>query len=153
MRVIGLKSGLLALCAFAGSGLAALAQTSNADIKGNWTFESELDIACSFNGTAYIGEAFEGGLTCELTAHQACPIPGSDDEESWTVRQSCTVEREGDELVIRSTIKELLGGNVSDTYRPDNFYLEIKNKDLMDGFLVSYAAHPATWTRSEEPTS
>ena len=110
-------------------------------------------MACTFDGTAFIGEALEGGIACELTAHQSCPVIGQDEEVAWTVRQVCTIEREGDQVLLRSEIREFLNGNYSDSYLPDNFILTIKNGQLMEGELVSYAAHPARWTRDEGPIS
>lgn len=134
-------------------GNTAQAQSKNADITGNWTFKSELDINCTFDGTAFIGEDIDGGLYCELTAHQSCPVPGSDETDSWTVRQTCQVKRDGNMLEVRATIEEFLDGNYSETYRPDDFYLWIRNKDLMEGYLYSWTATPAKWTREKGPIS
>lgn len=144
-----LLTGAVALA----GGTAAIAQANNSDIHGNWTFEAELDQACSFDGTAYIGEALDGGTACELTALQYCPDPSGGEAVSWRVRQTCTIQRKGDQLLIRSEIQEFLDGNFSDTYRPDNWMLEVVNDNLMEGRLVSYASHPARWVRDEGPTS
>lgn len=149
---------LAALSAFIFSGVAlAGAQTDDSEprhnIRGNWTFVSELDQPCTFDGTAFIGEALEGGLACELTAHQSCEAVGQDDPVSWTVRQTCKVTRSGNQLLIQSEIKEFLGGNFSASYLPDHFILDVKSDDLMEGSLVSYSRHPAKWTRDEGPIS
>lgn len=134
-----------------GGAVSASAQSDRSNIQGNWTFVTDIGPSCGFEGTAIIAEALDGGLTCEITAHQACPADGSG--SSALVRQSCTIDRTGNKLTLISTIEEFLGGTVTTGYQPDNFYLLIISSDKMEGYMSSIGEAPSVWTRDEGSTS
>lgn len=114
------------------------------DISGDWTFVANVDPVCSFSGSALLTRT-EGPTQfgCELTAIQVCP------SGTWQVRQSCSANTVGDELVITSQIEEFIQGEQTGGYRPDNFKLKIKSADHMRGVLISWGAHIAEFRRSD----
>ncbi|MEL7481090.1 MAG: hypothetical protein AAGJ29_05985 [Pseudomonadota bacterium] len=122
----------------------SMAEETN--VTGNWTFTAWIDSTCEFTGVARLGPPADDGAprSCELTARQVC-----NDDLSWTVRQTCTANRSGDRLIIRSEIAEFLEGGPSPSYLPDNFVLSIESSKRMFGALHSYGVHKAVWQREE----
>lgn len=115
-----------------------------ADISGEWSFVAKTEDDCSFTGVALLTKTDSPNrFGCELTALQVCTV------ETWQVRQSCSANRLGDQLIITSKIEEFLQGEETGAYMRDNFSLKIKSADLMRGVLLSWGSHVAEFRRSE----
>lgn len=135
---------------FGAPALADSAEGTNADIVGNWAFQSNTYDGCDFGGVASLTPAEEPNMyECELTARQACPVLNIE----WVVRQSCIAERNGDRLTIRSRIEEFLVGEPTESYWPDNFVLTVRSSGHMTGSLVSHGVHPTEFVRQSEGIS
>lgn len=140
------------LCLFLSIVSAPATADETADIRGSWTFRANTGGNCAFGGKAVIfspvnpnAENFE----CELTARHYCPW-----SFDFIVQQTCTVEREANEIRIRSTIVEFLNNAPTASYVPDDFDLTVKSRDTMIGVLATkYGNYPAKWTREEGSTS
>ena len=123
-----------------------------ADIRGSWTFRANTGGNCAFGGKAVIFSPVNPNaseLECELTARHYCPF-----SFDFIVHQTCTVERNADDIEIRSTIEEFLNNTPSASYVPDDFNLTIKSNGTMIGVLTTrYGDFPSKWTREEGSTS
>ncbi len=141
-----------ALCGPGALFLPAAAQDNGAgrpDVTGSWTFIANVHPACTFTGTATLTATDNPNLYgCELTANQIC-----EPDFDYSVRQTCTARRVGNQLSIRSEITEFLRGEPSDYYFPDNFSLSIKSGQRMFGALISSASFSAEFIRSEDGIS
>ena len=70
------------------------------------------------------------------------------------VLQQCEARRFGNQVSIRSQIKEMLEQKVEGLiYVPDNFSLTIQDQSRMWGALVSAATAPVEFRRSEDGIS
>jgi len=134
------------------SGLAAIALSGPAlasDITGSWTFTANVEEPCTFTGVAVLSASEnDGRYGCELTAKQICG-----ETIRYTVRQSCTAVRTGEQLSIQSEIEEFIEGEPTPFYFPDNFALTIQSDSRMAGALVSSSTYRAIFTRSLEGIS
>lgn len=140
-------SGALLLCAVTLPAMGDEAEPpvgTIADVSGEWSFVAQTDDDCSFTGVALLTRTENPNkFDCELTALQVCTV------ETWQVRQSCTANRLGDQLIITSQIEEFIQGAETGAYMRDNFSLKIKSADLMRGVLLSWGSHVAVFRRSE----
>lgn len=119
------------------------------DLRGTWKFTAKTyDDWCAFGGQATIFSApdtITSDYACELTARHYCVL-GSD----YIVRQVCTIEVEGNEVRVRSTIVEFLKDGDEDTYWPDHFNLTFNPKTgEMIGVLESFGVWKSRWQRSD----
>lgn len=124
----------------------ALASSDEARIAGQWSFTAELDVDCSFGGTAHLEHVGDGKYVGELTARQSCDLL----EQDYLVRQDCHANLFGNQVSVRCRIVEFINGFESEFYYPDNFTLTISSPTRMYGALVSSGeANPAEWKRAE----
>lgn len=120
--------------------------TAQTNIAGRWSFTADIELDCTFGGTAVLENTGDGRYTGELTARQSCPML----EDDYLVRQDCTASVLGNQVSVRCTIVEFINGFSSPFYYPDNFTLTIGSPDRMHGALVSSGtANPAEWRRAE----
>lgn len=149
---------LLATCLVAltlgvfGSGATAEANEDGGDptdILGAWTFATKpyRGGECRMSGTMVLSpDPEEGVYSCELTAIEKCTMWGQS-----VVIQSCTVRRFGDQVSVRSFIKEMLEMKPQAEgliYVPDNFALTVQSQNRMYGSLVSAATAPVEFIRN-----
>lgn len=119
------------------------------DITGSWTFTASVEEPCTFTGVAVLSpQETDSRYGCELTAKQICG-----EAVRYTVRQTCTAVRTGDQLSIQSEIAEFIEGDPTPFYFPDNFALTIQSDSRMVGALVSSSSYRAIFTRSLEGIS
>lgn len=133
--------------------LPATADTKDpGDVLGSWSFQTKpyRQGACIMTGTMRLSAHPEEGLyACELTAVEVCSMWGRS-----VVLQTCNARRFGNQVSIRSEIKEMLEQKFEGlTYVPDNFTLTIQNHTRMWGALVSAATAPVEFRRSEDGIS
>ena len=135
---------LLALCAVA---MPVQAQEPAPNIAGVWTFEAQIGNGCSFSGQATVQRKKKTSrYVCELTARQSCPLI----DIEYLVAQTCKMTVTGNQVSVRSEIKEFLQGEESPSYYPDSFTLTIRDASTMFGALLSpYGASRAQWRRAE----
>lgn len=119
------------------------------DITGNWTFIANVEAPCELTGVAQLSATEDPQrYGCELTARQVCG-----DSIRFTVRQSCSAVRTGEQLSIQSNIEEFIEGEPTPFYFPDNFALTINSDSRMSGALVSSSTYRAVFIRSIEGVS
>ncbi|MBR9835188.1 MAG: hypothetical protein GYB42_08370 [Alphaproteobacteria bacterium] len=141
-----MRGALAILLLIAASPQPALAKSDEARIAGQWSFTADLDVDCSFGGTAHLEHVGDGKYVGELTARQSCDLL----EEDYLVRQDCKANLFGDQVSVRCRIVEFINGFGSEFYYPDNFTLTISSTTRMYGALVSSGeANPAEWKRAE----
>ncbi|MEM1146647.1 MAG: hypothetical protein AAGA72_02695 [Pseudomonadota bacterium] len=133
--------------------LPATADTKDpSDVLGSWSFQTKpyRQGACIMTGTMRLSAHPEEGLyACELTAVEVCSMWGRS-----VVLQTCNARRFGNQVSIRSEIKEMLEQKFEGLiYVPDNFTLTIQNHTRMWGALVSAATAPVEFRRSEDGIS
>ena len=87
-------------------------------------------------------DVFDG----RLAAHEKC-----ENGPSYDATQSAHAYREGDKLVIESTLEQVLP--LHSDYWPDNFALTVVNGALMIGELRSASVASATFRRHENLVS
>ncbi|MEL6725518.1 MAG: hypothetical protein AAFP81_01400 [Pseudomonadota bacterium] len=146
---------LTALCAGL-IGLALLPASADTkdpgDVLGSWSFQTKpyRQGECIMTGTMRLSSHPEDGLyACELTAVEVCSMWGRS-----VVLQKCQARRFGNQVSIRSEIKEMLEQKVEGLiYVPDNFSLTIQDHSRMWGALVSAATAPVEFRRSEDGIS
>jgi hypothetical protein len=140
------RAALFAL-AVALAPLPASAQTpedgAEADISGDWEFETEVYGLCQMRGDLTLTatsdpDVYEG----RLMAYESC-VGG----RRYEAEQTTLAYRRGDQLVIESRLKLVRPSPVS--YMPDNFALTIMSGALMVGELRSADIAPATFRRTE----
>lgn len=141
----GLMQGLIPASATTGS-------ETSAEILGRWVFQTAAYRAgdCRMSGQLSLSEHPEAGrYTCELIAHEQCETWGS-----AKVHQTCSAQRFGTQVSIRSRIAEVLeatgpsGSEIEIGYVPDNFALTIQGPDRMYGALVSAITASAEFRRA-----
>lgn len=122
------------------------------DVLGSWTFQTKpyREGQCLMSGTMRLSENPEEGLYgCELTAVEVCTMWGRS-----VVLQKCDARRFGNQVSIRSQIKQMLEQKTEGLiYVPDNFSLTIQDHSRMFGALVSAATAPVEFRRAEEGIS
>ena len=108
------------------------------DVLGSWSFQTKpyRQGQCIMTGTMRLSSHPEDGLyECELTAVEVCSMWGRS-----VVLQECKARRFGNQVSIRSEIKQMLEQKVEGLiYVPDNFSLTIQDPSRMWGALVSAA--------------
>mgnify|MGYP003131427200 CR=1 FL=1 len=126
--------------------------TDPTDVLGTWSFQTKpyRNGQCLMSGTMYLSpHPDESQYNCELPAVEVCSMWGRS-----VVRQSCKARRFGDQISIRSEIKEMLESKVEGLiYVPDNFTLTIQSADRMFGALVSAVTAPAEFRRANDGIS
>lgn len=135
------------------SSLPASADTKDPrDVLGSWSFQTKPYRAgeCIMTGTMRLSShPGEGLYACELTAVEVCSMWGRS-----VVLQECEARRFGNQVSIRSRIKQMLEQKVEGLiYVPDNFSLTIQDPSRMWGALVSAATAPVEFRRSEDGIS
>ena len=122
------------------------------DVLGSWSFQTKpyRQGQCIMTGTMRLSSHPEDGLyECELTAVEVCSMWGRS-----VVLQECKARRFGNQVSIRSEIKQMLEQKVEGLiYVPDNFSLTIQDPSRMWGALVSAATAPVEFRRSEDGIS
>lgn len=122
------------------------------DVLGSWSFQTKpyRQGQCIMTGTMRLTTAPEAGLyACELTAMEVCSMWGRS-----VVLQACTARRFGNQVSIRSEIKQMLENKTEGLYYvPDNFSLTIQDAGRMWGALVSASTAPVEFRRTEDGVS
>ena len=137
------KSLLIGACAALSLSLTSAADTAKdpGDVLGSWSFQTKpyREGRCLMTGTMRLTPAPEEGVYgCELTAMEMCSMWGRS-----VVLQECKARRFGNQVSIRSTIKEMLENKTEGLYYvPDNFSLTIQDATRMWGALVSASTAP-----------
>lgn len=140
------QAGLVIAMALLPMGVTTAQTADDANIAGHWTFTAQLEIDCSFAGTARFEHQGDNKYTGELVATQSCP----ELEQDFVVRQDCRISQINSQVSVRCTIVEFINGFESGAYYPDNFALTVASPKRMYGALVSAGdAKPAEWLRSE----
>jgi hypothetical protein len=123
--------------------LDARAQPASASILGDWEMEALLEPArdCTITGQAHIDPGDQEGLRVRLSVRETCRSGGD-----WRAEQRCRALRKDAGVHIFCTV-------VSDTpyYYRDNFALDIRSSQLMEGWLLSSLSGHATWRRPAAP--
>lgn len=155
-----IRAGLAMLVALSCPLAPALAQSSgeDADITGRWLFETKIYWAdCRLTGELNLepGDA-EGVYVGELIAREKCEALRDEtgaiiDNFEYYAEQSVIAERDGDRLVITSTLVHVVPS--PDNYWPDNFTLTIVDRSLMNGDLISFNTAPAVFYRGDAPVA
>lgn len=119
---------------------------------GNWRFQSVpyRDHTCQISGTMQIRpDKQTGDLACAFTAVEACI-----GQDRWIVEQTCSVEKNGDQIAMRSSIINFIESDIiADTYMPDHFVLNIDSADRMSGQLISAVSAAVEFVRLQEIVS
>jgi hypothetical protein len=123
-----------------------------ADILGEWGFESIFTdpvLGCdrSLTGDVFISQTPDPAVyECTMTARDYCP-------EVFDIRaeQTCVASRDGEKLVIESTIETVEPPEALGTYWPDNFLLTIIDGANMVGTLDSAIVTSARFFRRLGP--
>lgn len=122
------------------------------DVLGSWSFQTKpyREGRCMMTGTMRLSDApGEGLYACELTAMEMCSMWGRS-----VVLQTCKARRFGNQVSIRSEIKQMLEDKIDGLYYvPDNFTLTIQDASRMWGALVSASTAPVEFRRSEDGIS
>lgn len=125
-----LRSVWLAFAA-AGALFAAGASSAHADdLAGDWKFETGVfDGSCKITGSfRFIQTRSKDTYTCEFESEQFC----SADQTSVKVRQSCTAQRIGKRVAIKSRVEEVIERkpDYGGSYYADNFIVSISRKGV-----------------------
>ncbi len=135
-----------------GKAEASAREETASGILGFWVFETTVYRGgdCRMTGQLNLSADPETGhYACELIAQEQC--------ETWgraRVHQTCTAQRFGNQVSIRSRIAEVLeatgptGAEIDIGYVPDNFALTIQGPDRMYGALVSAVTATAEFRRA-----
>lgn len=149
---VGLGVGLLHLGALYPIANAQQAGAGIDKALGNWTFQSVpyRDNTCQMSGTMQIRpDAKTGTLSCAFTAIEACI-----GQEQWIVQQTCSVERNGNQIAMRSSIINFIEADVfTDSYMPDHFILNVDSSTKMTGQLISTISAQVEFVKLEENVS
>jgi len=125
---------------------------SKYDILGSWSFRTKpyRNGQCMMTGTMRLTESGTPDVyACELTAMEMCAMWGRS-----VVLQSCQARRFGQQVSIRSEIKEMLESKTEGLfYEPDNFSLTIQNASRMWGALISASTAPVEFRRAQHGIS
>ena len=140
----------LVLFALIAAPAAAQETSSTPDISGSWTFETgPYNTACRITGRMFIDQPNENGdRSCEFVTFEDCK------SHTAEVRQSCVVEQNELNLMIRSEIVAIEWQEpIAYGYAPDHWRLIIRDADNMTGRLVSASSARVTFTRESIPIS
>jgi len=154
-RMLSLAS--LALCAVllpfsANTQSEAPGFTSPSPVIGSWSFESSRyrGGTCVMSGHMNIRPTATAGVyACNFTAIEDCT-----GQDTWIVEQSCKAVNRDGRLSIKSNIENFLESKeITDSYVPDNFSLEVESRERMSGSLVSAVIAPVEFRRKPDNLS
>jgi len=147
--------GLLSATLLSASLSTASAQSADKGIDraiGSWSFQSVpyRDETCQMSGTMQIRPDTDSvGLACAFTAVEACI-----GEDRWIVEQICSVDHNGDQLAMRSSIINFIEADTfTGSYMPDHFVLTIESASRMSGQIISSISAGVEFVRQEEAVS
>ncbi len=109
----------------------ASAQDIGHSIAGDWNLETgEFEEGCHIEGVINLEKTpIPGAYSCRFVSEQICKWPGVDEPHRYIkVQQTCSAQRVGDGVVIKSEVEEILevrATTPSGGYYPDNFVLRL----------------------------
>ena len=121
-------------------------------IVGAWSFETELyrGQSCKMSGNMNINPTDRPNVfNCSFTAIEDCI-----GQDEWVVEQTCKLVNTEGRLTVKSQIVNFLQSKeYTASYAPDHFSLQVQNRQLMTGSLISAVTAPVTFRRNPDNLS
>jgi hypothetical protein len=149
------KSGATARRLLAAAGLLTVAiaapafsqpsHTAPANVSGAWSFQTQTyGDGCRMFGKMTIRPDASGRHVCTFSTEEHCP------DIVARAQESCTAQRNGAALSIKSTV---LSVSPKVGYDPDDFDLKIDSSSYMTGQMKSFHSAPVEFFRGDAPNS